>query len=272
MHGSGINASIDDVRVKHLVEEFVGNVQEILGENLIGIYLHGSLVMGCFNFDVSDIDILVVVDEKLSVSIKKEIAQFMIHLSKKSLPKGFEISIVLKKYLDYFEYPTPYEFHFSNDLIELYNNDEFDFENAAYDADLAAHFVIIKQRGGCLYGEDIQNIFPDVSQEYYLKSIISDFEWSFEKVIEGSDTGTGVVPHYAVLNACRVVAAIKDELITSKSEGGQWGIENFPEEYHLLIKAGLDEYKQQGSSKKVDTKLLKDYMIYCQNLITSEFE
>ena len=33
----------------NLTVNFVKQSQEILGDNLVGIYLHGSAVMGCFN-------------------------------------------------------------------------------------------------------------------------------------------------------------------------------------------------------------------------------
>ena len=32
-----------------LLKSFVAQSQNILGDNLVGIYLHGSAVMGCFN-------------------------------------------------------------------------------------------------------------------------------------------------------------------------------------------------------------------------------
>lgn len=32
-----------------LTKDFVERSQAILGNNLVGIYLHGSAVMGCFN-------------------------------------------------------------------------------------------------------------------------------------------------------------------------------------------------------------------------------
>ncbi len=43
-----------------LLKNFVTKSQKILGDNLIGIYLHGSAVMGCYNKQKSDIDLLVV--------------------------------------------------------------------------------------------------------------------------------------------------------------------------------------------------------------------
>ena len=45
-----------------LINEFTEQSRKILKENLTGIYLHGSSVMGCFNPEKSDIDLIVVVD------------------------------------------------------------------------------------------------------------------------------------------------------------------------------------------------------------------
>jgi predicted nucleotidyltransferase len=44
-------------------------------ENLIGVYLHSSIAMGCFNPSRSDIDLLVVVKNKLHVITSKRIAR-----------------------------------------------------------------------------------------------------------------------------------------------------------------------------------------------------
>jgi len=42
-----------------LLESFVERNKEILEDSLVGIYLHGSAAMGCFNPAKSDIDLLV---------------------------------------------------------------------------------------------------------------------------------------------------------------------------------------------------------------------
>ena len=42
--------------LKELLDDFILNSKNILYDNLIGIYLHGSLAMGCYNEKKSDID------------------------------------------------------------------------------------------------------------------------------------------------------------------------------------------------------------------------
>ena len=52
------------------VKEQINNVTDtwlkVLGESVIGIYLHGSIVLNCFVEGVSDIDILIICDRRIS--------------------------------------------------------------------------------------------------------------------------------------------------------------------------------------------------------------
>lgn len=41
-----------------LLDEIVEQSRQIFGEELIGVYLHGSMAMGCFHADKSDIDLI----------------------------------------------------------------------------------------------------------------------------------------------------------------------------------------------------------------------
>ena len=54
-----------------LLAEFVNQSKAILGENLAGIYLHGSAVMGCYNPKKSDIDIIIVINDDMTDHLKR---------------------------------------------------------------------------------------------------------------------------------------------------------------------------------------------------------
>ena len=47
-------------QIESLIKDYVERSGEILQDNLVGVYLHGSSVMGCFNPEKSDIDLIVV--------------------------------------------------------------------------------------------------------------------------------------------------------------------------------------------------------------------
>jgi len=220
------------MEVEKILENIVEKFKEILGYNLVGIYLHGSLAMGCYTNN-SDIDFLVVVSEPLDFKIRRKLIDSIIHLD--SLPKkGLEMSIILKKYAKEFIYPTPYELHYSDYHRENYlNNFNYTCEGLE-DKDLAAHMTVIIHRGICLYGKRIEEVFSYVPRRYYVDSIISDIEGATNEIIEN--------PIYIILNLCRVLYYLKESTVCSKLEGGEWGVKNIPIQYKKIVQDALKIY------------------------------
>jgi len=107
------------------IEKFLKKVCSLftyhLGSNLIGVYLHGSLAMGCFQSEKSDVDVLIIVSEKLTIQQKKKIIDDILKLREYKL----EMSILLEKELRMFRYPTPFELHYSQMHRERYLEDEY---------------------------------------------------------------------------------------------------------------------------------------------------
>ena len=52
-------------RVEHILDLLIDGLKPILQEQLIGIYLYGSLVTGDFDPSISDIDLVVVLTDEL---------------------------------------------------------------------------------------------------------------------------------------------------------------------------------------------------------------
>ena len=238
-----------------LINEFVNRSKDILKENLVGIYLHGSLVMGCFNPEKSDIDLIIVVDDKMPDITKKAYMDMIVDLNSYAPAKGIEMSIVRKEVCDPFVYPTPFELHFSAMHLKWYkdNPEDYILKMNGTDKDLAAHFTIIGKRGKCLFGLPIEDVFAVVPKADYMDSIWNDIVEAPEEITENT--------MYLTLNLVRVLAFAKDGLVLSKKEGGDWGLKNVPEEYHSLIEDALSEY---GSSvvPQYDKELSVKYAEY----------
>ena len=248
--------------LKDLLQSFVTQSQKILGDNLIGIYLHGSAVMGCYNKKKSDIDLLVVVEEAIPDNIKHCFLDMVVELNNYAPPKGIELSIVKREVCNPFVYPTPFELHFSVAHLEWYKTNPFDYiaKMKGTDKDLAAHFTILSHRGKCLYGKDIQDVFGAVRKEDYFDSIWSDIEEAETEIMDN--------PTYMILNLCRVLAYKKEGLILSKQEGGKWGICNVPKKYQTIIVQALDEYVSDKSTEW-DEKSAHEFAAYMITQIRS---
>ena len=241
-----------------LINGFVEQSKEILRDNLVGVYLHGSLVMGCFNPQKSDIDLIVVVDEPLSDPVKRAYLDMVAACSARGPAKGIEMSVVLRRACRPFVYPTPYELHFSEGHRDWYEKapDEYIREMNGTDKDLAAHFTIINKRGKCLYGAPIEDVFAEVPSVDYMDSIWFDVEGAAEEITE--------YPMYLTLNLARVLAYKKEGLVLSKKEGGTWALEHLPAEYRPLIADALREYSESAEIV-YDDILAKRYAEYVIN-------
>ncbi|MGX7109544.1 nucleotidyltransferase domain-containing protein [Facklamia miroungae] len=142
------------LQISELLKEFIEQSRNILNDNLVSVYLHGSAVMGCFNNQKSDIDLIVVVNQPLVNSVKKEYMDMVIKYNDLAPEKGIETSIILRKFCDPFIYPTPYDLHFSKIHLERYKANPYKYvlNMNGEDIDLVAHITILKKRGICLYG------------------------------------------------------------------------------------------------------------------------
>ncbi|NLX64806.1 MAG: DUF4111 domain-containing protein [Clostridiaceae bacterium] len=240
---------------KNLLDRFVDLNRTILGENLVGVYLHGSLVMDCFNLRESDVDLLIVVEDEIPDDIKITYMDMVVRLNEEAPAKGIELSIVRKSVCNPFVYPTPFELHFSNAHLDWYKKNPGDFimKMKGTDKDLAAHVTIINNRGKVLYGQEIKEVFGKVSKQDYFDSIWHDIECAKEDILDNT--------MYITLNLARVFAYGKDNLILSKKEGGEWGLANIPEKYHPVIITALKEYKS-GKPAQYDMDLAKEYAEY----------
>ena len=241
---------------QYLLEQFVTGSKEALGHNLTGIYLHGSAVMGCFQPEKSDFDLLVVVKEEITDEEKLKFMNIVVELNKQAPAKGLELSIVKEEVCNPFVYPTPFELHFSIAHLGWYQSNPQDYieKMKGTDKDLAAHFTITYHRGKTLYGKEISEVFAPVPKEAYLDSIWCDIENAAEEIAEN--------PMYLTLNLCRVLAYKKDGLIASKQEGGKWGLENIEKpEFQTLITEALEEY-QCNKAMVFDDVLAKEFAEY----------
>lgn len=244
------------MKYNEILNKIASEYQDILRDNLVGIYVHGSIAFGCFNPIKSDIDFIVVIDNPPTIEEKEELIKTLLDLSADAPPKGFEMSLVLSSTCKNFIYPTPFELHYSIAHLQRCKDDlrEYCTSMKGIDKDLAAHFTVINNVGYTLIGRPIPEVFGDVPTEDYLDSIKADVEESKNEVIEN--------PVYIILNLCRVLAYKHNGLVLSKEQGGLWGIENLPNQYIALVSKTLNNYKSEGIEESFDTEQSLDFCNY----------
>jgi predicted nucleotidyltransferase len=219
--------------LKARVGDIAGVFRNTLAGSLTGIYLHGSLAMGCFNPEISDIDFLVVVDQKLTIPQKQEIIKYLTGSDTgKASP---EMSIVTTESLTNIVYPSPFELHYSNSFRAAYASGGFNWEEQRFDTDLAAHYMSVRERSVCLYGKPAKETIPEIPPEMFIASLVQDLHWLRQEI-------SRIPFRQVVLNPCRAMAYASENRFMSKMEGGQWAITHLPPKYSILIESALNDY------------------------------
>ena len=219
--------------------------------NLVGIYAHGSLAMGCFNPQTSDIDLLVMTQGPLGQTERRQIIGGLLDLS--GAPHPVEISIVYYAQIVPWRHPSPFDLHFSEawrtDASAMLANVAGAALPGGEDSDLAAHFTVLKQRGLCLAGTPIADLRLAVPWEDYLASLRGDFVWAV--------TSGEVSPVYMVLNACRCWAAVADGVVLSKAEGGMWAVGRVPARFRPLVVRSCAVYGGEPAKPAIDAAVAR---------------
>lgn len=259
---SGEMRLISMMNYNEVLEKIAYEYQGILRDNLVGIYVHGSIAFGCFNPFKSDIDFIVVVDKSPTIEEKEALIKTLLDLSTDAPSKGFEMSIVLSGVCKNFIYPTPFELHYSIAHLQRCKDDlrAYCTSMNGIDKDLAAHFTVIKHVGYTLIGKQVSEVFGEVPKEDYLDSIKADIVDSKEDVIEN--------PVYIILNLCRVLAYKNNSLVLSKEQGALWGIDNLPKQYIALVSRALNNYKSEEIEESFDRE---ESLIFCNYMIENIF-
>lgn len=228
-------------------------VRSIVQDNLVGLYLYGSLAMDCYNPWSSDIDVIIVVKKRLLQEQRKKVMGYLAAVCSKR--KRIELSIMCEDVIKNPRYPIMVDLHFE------YWGDIFENE---LDKEIISNLYTTRKRGFCVWGTPIENVFSEIPAEYHLKSVMEDIQHTRKYIHEKQEHMGYNVTVYWILGSCRILAFIREEKVLSKLEGGQWGISNLPKEYHGLIRQALFFYQRREKDvhawKYKDLDIFADYM------------
>lgn len=239
-------------------------IQDILKDNYVGVYFHGSLRLGSFNPNRSDLDFIIVVKHQLDFEAKKQIWDKLLENISLFPKKGFEFSVVLEENCKHIKHPVPYELHGSEAWIDTYKKDINKVINDTYkvDSDLASHFNVINVPNNKMdFGKPSKEVFEKVPKKYVIDSNYGDTLECVRKITHN--------PVYCILNLCRFYALIKENKTLSKYDGGKWALENMNSNYNEIIKNAMDDYIGD-SNQKYDDKELKKFAEEAIHLINKE--
>lgn len=259
-----------NTRTAQLIMHLQQDLPVLLGDNLVGVYLHGSYVLKSYHENVSDLDYIIVVKEPLTDQQKLTLMTWTVTTGWQLAPKkGLEFHVLLEKWTQNFIQPLPFDFHFSPMHWPDYQENPLQYvqQMQGTDPDLAAHLTILTHYGEVISGPVIKDVFAPIPRTAYLKSILADVSAAEQEILTN--------PVYVSLNLARVLAYIQTDRILSKAAGGRWLLEQniLNHDQRQLISWCLAQYEATTTSElPVTTAVCQGYARQLLNAINAQLK
>ncbi len=238
------------------IEQVISTVQELFAEHVLAIYLYGSSVLGGLQIN-SDIDILVIIDEKMTDTIRAKLTKELLLISgtigcKEKRP--LEVTILNRNDIISQQFPPKYEYMYGEWLRGDIEAGILPLSN--YDADLIILLWQARKYSIVLQGQSALNLIPIISEDEVKRAILN----SLPSLLEGM-TGD---ERNVLLTLARMWYTLENYDICAKNVAAEWTLEKLPKNFkplmELAIKGYLGECKDNWSNKKSEVLLLTDFL------------
>jgi streptomycin 3"-adenylyltransferase len=237
--------------VRNIVLSLKDGLQTTLNDKLIGLYLHGSLAYDCFNPEISDIDFVVVLSDLLTPEEEQILSQLHKHLGiEPNYGKRLEGTYMTEEQVKSDDYAPDFLYYVDGETFVR-------AKEGQGEPDFPMHRQHLYESGLKLVGCEPQKLFCPVPWEILKQSLQQEIPFIKEQFNKR--------PIYAMLNLCRVVRAFDTHTLSSKKEGGEWGLRYLPSKFHGIILTALKGYKHKitDSEKQSLSDNLPRFYNYC---------
>jgi predicted nucleotidyltransferase len=214
-----------------LLDDLVSRITDALGDNLVGVYLGGSLALGGFEPQTSDVDVLVVTERPLSATDMTRLAA--LH---ERLPTAHN------------EFAQEYEVYYLDRVsIRRFAPGQ---QHVKVGPDEPLHWAehrpswvlerwTARECGIALAGPDLKTLIDPVSPEDLRSAAAGELRVRLRHWSDGSwprrELSHLGVQAYEVETACRALFTIETGEMSSKRDAVGWAVLTLPERWHPLI-------------------------------------
>ncbi|MBP7875674.1 DUF4111 domain-containing protein [Candidatus Woesebacteria bacterium] len=237
--------------VDQIIHKLAEDISRSLGNNLVGLYLFGSLTYGDFHEASSDIDLMAIVKEPVAPAeiqlLKKVHSQIAATYPKWATriecsytPVSMLTSVTPPKE------PRPY-----------YGENIF-WPKAPYGNEWIINLYLVHTYGQSLIGPDFKTLVQSVDIKEVQKAAIKDLfkEWE-PKLADIAWLNNSHYQSYFVLNLCRIFYTVTQADAKSKKVAADWVKKTYPEWSQLIETAQNWQYGMQMKEQERTIEFLK---------------
>lgn len=240
-----------------LLDDIKNDFPIILKNNLVGIYIWGSLTYSAFDENCSDVDLVIVTkkdicaDEfsKLEIWFKKTI-------QKNTWMKRSEMRFVIEnEYLD--KTSNCCGFFFGEFSRHSSDGNPFIWIN-------------IYNSGITLFGKNAKLVAPNISDECLNNALLLELDYlkeGLEKNVGNRSDAAFKYNSYAVITACRILYTAHYRVLVSKEQALNWALKEMTHEWHSIISnAKTNRIENNGFTTEKLEKEAMNFVCYIENM------
>lgn len=211
-----------------MLDALVSGVRAALEDNLVGVYLRGSLALGDFDPESSDIDFLVVTGRPVSDDQFAALADLHARLAVLENPYAghLEGSYIDRAALRHFgpherRHPTV--------------GSDWAFSRGEHGADWVLERWIVRERGVTLLGPDPGTLVGPISPEDLRASVREALRWWASQPDEPAWLRRRSYQAFAVQTMCRALFTLLTGELPSKPRAVAWALGALPQPWRALV-------------------------------------
>ncbi|MGQ3889864.1 aminoglycoside adenylyltransferase domain-containing protein [Legionella sp. CNM-1927-20] len=204
--------------INNILQQLLLQIRPILSNELIGMYIGGSVATNNFNSKSSDIDCYVITTGSLAKNKIQQLEEMhkQFYLSKLTYAKKVEVSYISK--------PTLLNFN-PHDTRPYFN--EGSFYLAHYRNNFIIELYVLREKGIPICGPNIKQLVKEITVKDLRLAMQKNLNEYWEPMLNNlAKLRRNDYQVFAILTMCRTLYTLETGMITSKIEAARWTISN----------------------------------------------
>ncbi len=247
-------------QVSALLRQLKAELPIILGRNLVGIYLYGSLTQRAFNPKRSDVDCIVVTELDLREAQFRKMGAWLKRAAE-SNPWTTRLQIL---------------FLIKNEILNMNSKAclyQFGKLKRSGSDGNPIIWMNVLSSGVVLFGPRPESFVPAITPEILFQALERELSYLREEISEKPESEWRDIPSYrvyAVLTVCRILYSFRKGTIVSKPQAARWAIKYLPEWAQIILQAEINEGTCSGKRTSISLSRIRRFIDFAHTQLHPE--
>ncbi|MCI0709035.1 MAG: DUF4111 domain-containing protein [Chloroflexi bacterium] len=238
--------------INQLLDALLADIQDVLQERLVGLYLYGSLVWGDFDVDISDIDLMAAIASDITRDEFNALKAMHDNIAARFPVWDGRIEV---QYLSTAGLKT-FKMQ-SSPMGNISPGEPFHIITAGREWLMNWYFV--QEFGITLFGPPPETLIDHVTHDEFIQRVRDDAVAWHERINHLTDT---TAQSYAILTLCRGMYTVTHRQHVSKRKAVEWASTEFPEWSTLIQNAFIwRKNPSYGTANLAETQQFARFLI-----------